>query len=576
MLGSREEAEDAVQHTFIAAYQSLLADERQIALKAWLYTVARNRCLSLLRARHEHADIDGDGVMVPATAGLSAEVERREDLRALLADLQRLPEDQRAALVLAELEAHSHDEIAVILDVRPAKVKALVFQAREALMSRRHAREADCGEIREQLAVLRGGALRRSELRHHVADCAGCRAFAAEVKSQRAALAVLLPVVPSLALKHSTLTAAFAAGSSAAAAGGAAAGGTAAVTSGTAAAGGAAGGGTAVVGSTAAAGGAAAGGGSALLTSGGALLGAKVIATKAVIAFALTTGVAGGGYMAVQQLPGVRSPAHSIQARSDQQQTSGGKLAASGGLVSGSHDECMKEPATAARACLDKESAKADGAGSAASDHEDSCPSKPAATAKGCLEPADGQATPAEHHSSGTSNSQDHCPTTSASTPSSNCPDSASGNPPLTGQSTPAGHGPNSQDSSTNTPASTPSKCPDSPAAEPPLTTQSTTNTPDNTATTPTTTTPTTTTPEPVAAEPTLTTQATPAAPDTTTTTTTNSDPATAEPLLATQSTPTDKDGDGIPNNKDTNPNTPAPTSECPAITPLSGAPSAP
>jgi RNA polymerase sigma factor (sigma-70 family) len=585
MLGSREEAEDAVQHTFIAAYQSLLADERQIALKAWLYTVARNRCLSLLRARHEHADIDGDGVMVPATAGLSAEVERREDLRALLADLQRLPEDQRAALVLAELEAHSHDEIAVILDVRPAKVKALVFQAREALMSRRHAREADCGEIREQLAVLRGGALRRSELRHHVADCAGCRAFAAEVKSQRAALAVLLPVVPSLALKHSTLTAAFAAGSSAAAAGGAAAGGaavagsaaaggaaaggTAAVTSGTAAAGGAAAGGTAVAG-TAAAGGAAAGGGSALLTSGGALLGAKVIATKAVIAFALTTGVAGGGYMAVQQLPGVRSPAHSIQARTDQQQTSGGKLAASGGLVSGSHDECMKEPATAARACLDKESAKADGAGSAASDREDGCPNKPAATAKGCLEPADGQATPADHHSSGTSNSQDHCPTTSASIPS-NCPDSTAGNPPLTAQSTPAGHGPNSQDSSTNTPASTPSKCPDSAAAEPPLTTQSTTTTPDNTATTPTT-----TTPEPASVEPTLTTQATPAAPDTTTTTTTNSDPGTAEPLLTAQSTPTDKDGDGIPNNKDTSPNTPAPTSECPAITPLSGAPSAP
>ncbi|HEX8159339.1 MAG TPA: RNA polymerase sigma factor, partial [Solirubrobacteraceae bacterium] len=149
MLGSREEAEDAVQHTFIAAYQSLIADDRQIALKAWLYTVARNRCLSLLRARREHDNIDGAETVVPATAGLSDEVEQREDLRTLLVDLQRLPEDQRAALVLAELEAHSHDEIAVILDVRPAKVKALVFQAREGLMSRRLAREADCHDIRE-------------------------------------------------------------------------------------------------------------------------------------------------------------------------------------------------------------------------------------------------------------------------------------------------------------------------------------------------------------------------------------------------------------------------------------------
>ena len=58
MLGSHEEAEDVVQHTFTAGYQSLLADERQITLKAWLYVVARNRCLSLLRARREHADID--------------------------------------------------------------------------------------------------------------------------------------------------------------------------------------------------------------------------------------------------------------------------------------------------------------------------------------------------------------------------------------------------------------------------------------------------------------------------------------------------------------------------------------
>src|SRR5436190_16902284 len=51
MLGSREEAEDAVQHTFAAAYGSLVEDEREIQLKAWLYAIARNRCLSMLRAR---------------------------------------------------------------------------------------------------------------------------------------------------------------------------------------------------------------------------------------------------------------------------------------------------------------------------------------------------------------------------------------------------------------------------------------------------------------------------------------------------------------------------------------------
>jgi len=203
MLGSPQEAEDVVQHTFIAAYRSLLGDERQIALKAWLYVVARNRCLSLLRERREHASIDDEATVVPATVGLSAVVEGREDLRALLADLQRLPEDQRAALVLAELEAHSHEEIAVILGVPTAKVRALVFQARARLMSRRQARDAECGPVREQLAVLRGGALLRGQLRQHVEQCEGCRAFATEVRRQRAALGVLLPVVPSLALKVS-------------------------------------------------------------------------------------------------------------------------------------------------------------------------------------------------------------------------------------------------------------------------------------------------------------------------------------------------------------------------------------
>ena len=53
MLGTQEEAEDAVQHTFVAGYSDLLASDRPIKLKAWLYTIARNRCLSQLRARRE-------------------------------------------------------------------------------------------------------------------------------------------------------------------------------------------------------------------------------------------------------------------------------------------------------------------------------------------------------------------------------------------------------------------------------------------------------------------------------------------------------------------------------------------
>jgi RNA polymerase sigma factor (sigma-70 family) len=201
MLGGREEAEDALQQVFVSAHGHLVAHDRSVELRPWLYAIARNRCLSVLRGRREALGLDE--VPEPSTAGLAvaAEVERREDLRELLADLARLPDEQRAALLLSELEAFTHDEIADVLGVRREKVKALVFQARESLGGWRQARHSDCSEIREQLANLRGGALRRGALRRHLETCEACRDFRVEVRRQREAMALLLPVLPSLALK---------------------------------------------------------------------------------------------------------------------------------------------------------------------------------------------------------------------------------------------------------------------------------------------------------------------------------------------------------------------------------------
>jgi RNA polymerase sigma factor (sigma-70 family) len=210
MLGSVEEAEDALQHSFMAAYRDLVGSDKPIQLRAWLYTIARNRCYTTLRARRERPLREADEV---PTENLSSEVERRQDLRDLLSDLSGLPEDQRAALVLAELGAVSHDEIATVLDVPREKVKALVFQARSSLIASRKARDTPCQEIREQLASLRGGALRRTTLRRHLRECPGCRAFRDDVAEQRRALAVALPVLPTLGLKHSALAAAFGSGS---------------------------------------------------------------------------------------------------------------------------------------------------------------------------------------------------------------------------------------------------------------------------------------------------------------------------------------------------------------------------
>ena len=226
MLGQADEAEDAVQQTFIRALAALRRDDRPVQLKAWLYGIARNRCLTILGRRRE---LPGEaGEVEVATEGLADEVQRRDDLRALIGDLQRLPADQRAALLLAELGSHSHEDVAAILACPRDKVKALVFQAREALIAQRQARDTSCVAIRATLATARGADLRRAALRRHLRDCAGCRDFKSAVGEQRSALALLLPVTPS---------AAFGLGGASAATGGAAAGvGVAASASGSAAA----------------------------------------------------------------------------------------------------------------------------------------------------------------------------------------------------------------------------------------------------------------------------------------------------------------------------------------------------
>jgi RNA polymerase sigma factor (sigma-70 family) len=223
MLGRVHDAEDVVQHTFIAADRVFRSGKVPKAVRAWLYTVARNRCVSLLRARREEHELPDAGL--PSTENLAADVEQRADLRELLADLRTLPDDQRAALLLSELGDLTHAEVAKVIGVRSGKVKALVFQARQNLMAAADARSIPCHAIREELAVATGAALRRKHLRNHLAQCEDCGEFGARVRAQRASLAAILPVVPTIALRDSVLAALGSGGGAAAAgAGGAGAG----------------------------------------------------------------------------------------------------------------------------------------------------------------------------------------------------------------------------------------------------------------------------------------------------------------------------------------------------------------
>jgi RNA polymerase sigma factor (sigma-70 family) len=203
MLGSRQDAEDALQTTFASAYRALLADRRPVVLRAWLFTVARNACLSILRRRRPIVELTGEEMAL--AEGPAGTVELREDIRSMLEGLRELPEHQRAALVLAEIHGLSQAEIGEVLSVRPDQVKAYIYQARTNLISDREAREADCRSIREELATARGAARLRGRLRRHVRTCAGCRVYADGVASQRRHLGALIPFVPSLALKYRAL-----------------------------------------------------------------------------------------------------------------------------------------------------------------------------------------------------------------------------------------------------------------------------------------------------------------------------------------------------------------------------------
>src|SRR5205823_1501581 len=138
----------------------------------------------------------------------------RADLRELLGDLQRLPEDQRAALILSELKGLSHKDVSDILGCDSRKVKALVFQARSHLIEYRSARDASCTEIRREIAARRRGAPSRA-VRSHVAVCSDCAEFRKSVRSQRRSLALLLPVLPAAGLRSHALAMAGAGGGSA-------------------------------------------------------------------------------------------------------------------------------------------------------------------------------------------------------------------------------------------------------------------------------------------------------------------------------------------------------------------------
>ncbi len=239
LSGTGQDPEDAVQEIFMRAYYGLRANDRQLALRAWLYRIAHNRCVDELRRPHAIA-MEMVEALAPNAHDPVAKAEQRDALRRLIADVQRLPDQQRSALLMRELSGMPYIEVSGALGVSVPAVKSLLVRARVSLAQAHEARDTACASIREDLITAHDRGVRTSGLaRRHMRDCSDCRQFRAEFRGCSRNLAALAPTLGPLGLLANLLGWGGGAGGGAAGGSGAVAGG------GAAAAGGAAGGGAA-------------------------------------------------------------------------------------------------------------------------------------------------------------------------------------------------------------------------------------------------------------------------------------------------------------------------------------------
>jgi len=233
MLKSRQDAEDVLQEVFTNAHTAMLGDDRKINVRPWLYRIARNRCLNHLR-RPVPEGQDSMDVLPHGNGTTTAEhVQMREDLRQLLADVETLPETQRTALLLREIEQLSYEEIAQAMQTTIPSVKSLLVRARIGLAESGQARLLTCDDVQVGLAEAAEGIGKLDgPARKHVRDCDGCGAFRDQLRSDRKAMAALFPVGLVALFKQGILAKLFGSGSAAGAGAGSGAAGAASASGG--------------------------------------------------------------------------------------------------------------------------------------------------------------------------------------------------------------------------------------------------------------------------------------------------------------------------------------------------------
>ncbi|HEX8751892.1 MAG TPA: sigma-70 family RNA polymerase sigma factor, partial [Solirubrobacterales bacterium] len=192
ILGDSQEAQDALQNTMVKVMRALPDERREIRLKPWLYRIAHNEAIDLVRSRRPvqelDAELEGQGLEP------SEQAEQRARLQRLLIDLEDLPERQRGALLMRELAGLSFEEIGESLGATPAVVRQTIYEARLNLKQMNAGRETSCTDVMRALSDADGRVVRRRDMRAHLRHCEGCRAFRDQIKERRTDLAAIAPL----------------------------------------------------------------------------------------------------------------------------------------------------------------------------------------------------------------------------------------------------------------------------------------------------------------------------------------------------------------------------------------------
>ncbi|MEZ5080700.1 MAG: sigma-70 family RNA polymerase sigma factor [Thermoleophilia bacterium] len=201
VTGNREDAEEAVQTAMVNAYRALQkGGDTPIALRPWLFRITHNAAISVIRSRQEGVELP-DEIEVPSGAipGPYERVERRERISTLLQDIARLPERQRAALMMREVGGLSHRHVAGAMKTSAEDVRRLVHDARVSLVENEAGREDACSAVRSRIANGDRRVMRGRRVAAHLRECPGCALFATADAERRRRLAGWIPVYPAAA-----------------------------------------------------------------------------------------------------------------------------------------------------------------------------------------------------------------------------------------------------------------------------------------------------------------------------------------------------------------------------------------